>query len=188
MTEALSYFEKCGSILKGHFLLSSGFHSNTYIQCAKVTENPEISEKLCKILADHFKGKKVDVVIGPAYGGIILSYILGRLLGVRAMFAERVEGKLQLRRGFEIKRGEKFLVCEDVVTTGGSAGEVIGLVRREGGEVIAVACLVNRSKTNPFDVELKEILKLTPPIYPPQDCPLCRDNIPLEKPGSRSIK
>lgn len=186
--DLLEIFKKNGAVLKGHFLLSSGLHSDTYIQCAKITENPAVAEKLCKILAEVWKNKKIDVVIGPAYGGIILSYIMAKYLRAKAMFAERVEGSLTLRRGFNLEKGQKVLIMEDVVTTGGSAGELIELVKSKMCKVVGVTSLINRSKKNPFNIPLKALVKISPPVYAPENCPLCKKGVVLEKPGSRSIK
>lgn len=178
-------FQDVKAILNGHFLLSSGNHSDTYVQCAKVMEHPDVAGKLCDRLAEPWRGKGISCVAGPAYGGILIAYELARALQCRAIFFERVDAKFALRRGFEISAGEKILVAEDVVTTGGSSNEVVALVREMKGEVAGVASLVNRGKGNPFGVEFHSLLSLAPPLYRPEECPLCKKHIPVVKPGSR---
>ncbi|MDI3534900.1 MAG: orotate phosphoribosyltransferase [Thermosediminibacterales bacterium] len=186
--EILDVFKKTGGILEGHFLLTSGRHSGKYLQCALVTQYPEYTEMLCKKLADLFKHKKIDVVIGPATGGILISYETARHLGTRTLFTERENGVMKLRRGFSIKPGENVLVVEDVVTTGGSVKEVIDLVKAQKGNIAGVGLFVDRSGGKvDFGVETKALLSLEIESYPPDECPICRKNIPLVKPGSRRI-
>lgn len=188
----LSLFKKLGAIQSGHFLLTSGNHSDTYLQCARIFENPKITQRLCRILISPWQGKQVDVVAGPAVGGIIIAYELARLVGARAIYLERVEGKLALRREFTIKPKEKTLVVEDVITTGGSAQEVVDIVRNQGGKLIGVVSLVDRSGgqnwSKIFGVKFNSLLKLTLPLYAPDQCPLCQAGLPLVKPGSRNLK
>jgi orotate phosphoribosyltransferase len=184
-------FLKTDAFLEGHFLLSSGLHSPYYLQCAKVLQYPEFAEELCKELARRINelGVEYDLVIAPALGGIIVSYETSRHLGVRGIFAERVDGKLTLRRGFEIKPGERAVVVEDVVTTGKSTRETIEVVKQHGGEVVAVGSLVDRSggKVN-FGVPFVTLWRLEVPVFEPDSCPLCEEGkIPLVKPGSRNI-
>jgi len=143
--EIIKMFEETGAILSGHFLLTSGRHSDRYIQCALVLQYPSYTENLCRELAARYRGEKVSAVIGPATGGIIVAYEVARALGVRALFAEREGGRMALRRGFTVSAGEKVLVVEDVVTTGGSILEVIDLVKGRGGTVIGAGLLVDRS-------------------------------------------
>jgi len=184
-------FLKTDAFLQGHFLLSSGLHSPYYLQCAKVLQYPEYAEELCKELARRIDelGVEYDFVIAPALGGVIVSYETSRHLRVRGIFAERVEGKLTLRRGFEIKEGEKAVVVEDVVTTGKSTRETIEVVKRHGGEVVAVGSLVDRSGGKvDFGVPFVTLWRLEVPVYEPSSCPLCKEGkIPLVKPGSRNI-
>jgi len=184
-------FLKTDAFLTGHFLLSSGLHSPYYLQCAKVLQYPEYAEILCGELAERIKETvpECDVVIAPAIGGIIVSYETARHLNVRGIFAERVNGKLTLRRGFEIKRGERVVVVEDVVTTGKSTKETIEVVKSKGGIVTAVGSLVDRSGGKvDFGVPFKTLWRLEVPVYEPQECPLCREGKePLVKPGSRDI-
>ncbi|HDN97761.1 MAG: orotate phosphoribosyltransferase [Candidatus Omnitrophota bacterium] len=176
--------EETGAILKGHFLLSSGLHSDKYFQIALVFQYPEYGEKIAFQLAKMFKDEKIDVVIGPAIGGIILSYELGRILKARSIFAERENGKMRLRRGFDILEGERVLICEDVITTGLSVGEVIEIVREKKGEIVGIGCIVERGKAE-FPYPVKSLLKLEIKNYHPSECPLCKKGIPLVKPGSR---
>ena len=188
MTEkdVLKIFKSEKALLTGHFLLSSGLHSSNYMQCALVLQKPWVAEKLCKALAKKVKGK-VDVVIGPSLGGVIVSYEMGRALKVRSIFAERVNGMMSLRRGFSIGKNEKALVVEDVVTTGKSSREVSELVKQQGAKLVGVACIVDRNEGNSgFDVPLYSLLKMDIKTYEPALCPICREGkIPAIKPGSR---
>lgn len=179
-------FERYSALLEGHFQLSSGLHSDRYVQCALVLQHPEVASLLGNLLAGLFQGEEVDVVVGPALGGIVVAHEAARFLRARALFTERVAGAMQLRRGFAIMPGEKVLVVEDVVTTGGSTREVLEVVRACGGVPVGVGALVVRSLTPPdFGVPFRSLIKLALATYPPEDCPLCRAGIPLEKPGSR---
>ena len=186
--EVLKIFQKCGGMLKGHFLLSSGLHSPDYLQVAKVFQYPEYATLLSRELALRFKKKKIDLVIGPAIGGILLSFEMGKILKVKTIFAEREEGKMRLRRGFSIQKGEKCLVVEDVITTGASTKEVIDLVKRSKADVVGIAAIIERSK-EPIDFKArKEVLLRIPLItYSEKNCPLCKKKAPLIKPGSRTI-
>jgi orotate phosphoribosyltransferase len=190
--DVLKVFKNEKALLSGHFLLSSGLHSPNYMQCALVLQNPKVAEKLCRELVKELKKAKIkiDVVIGPALGGMIVSYEMGRALGVRSIFAERVEGRFALRRGFRLKSGEKVLVVEDVITTGKSSYETIELVKREGGRIAAVASIVDRSGgVAIFQEEFLSLVKISIKSYRPEECPLCRERkIPLTKPGSRGLK
>ncbi len=176
--------EKTGAILKGHFLLSSGLHSDTYFQMALIFQYPEYGKAVCQQLAENFKREKIDVVIGPAIGGIIISYQLAEILEARSIFAERENGKMKLRRGFEIKKGENVLLCEDVITTGSSVREVINLVEKEEGKILGIGCIVERGETE-FNYPLKSLIKVDVENYTPENCPLCKKGLPLVKPGSR---
>lgn len=185
----IKIFEDTGALLKGHFLLTSGRHSNVYFQCAKVLQYPEYTEMLCDIIAVHFKDYKIDTIISPAIGGIIVGQEVARQLNRRSIFAEREDKTLTLRRGFEISEGEKILVCEDVVTTGGSVFEVIDIVKNAGGIVAGVGFIVDRSngKVN-FGFNQKSALSLDVKSFSPDECELCKEGIPLVKPGSRKMK
>ncbi|MBI4436704.1 MAG: orotate phosphoribosyltransferase [Candidatus Omnitrophica bacterium] len=186
--DTLQLFKETGAYLTGHFELTSGRHSGAYFQCALLLQHPALSEKLCKMLADRFRGKGATVVIGPAVGGIIVSFEVARQLGARSLYTERENGVLRLRRNFEIRKGEKVLVVEDVVTTGGSTQEVISLARSEEGEVIGVGALVDRSGGEArYDVPFEPLLRLQVESFSKGECPLCREKIPLTKPGSRGL-
>lgn len=187
--EVLQIFKDCGALLEGHFKLSSGLHSSKYLQCAKVLQHPEISEKLCKELAQKLKAIKIDVVIGPAMGGVVIAYELARQLGVRGIFTERVDGQVTLRRGFSLKKGERCLIAEDVVTTGKSTKEVIDVINQSGAEVVACASLIDRSNgTVNFGVPLASMAAVNVETFEEADCPMCKEGLALEKPGSRVFK
>ena len=186
--QAIEIFTKSKALLTGHFRLTSGRHSSQYMQCAQVLQYPEYASRLCRDLAERFAGVKVDTVIGPALGGIIVAYEVGRAMGVRTIFTEREQGIMSLRRGFVIEPGEKVLVVEDVVTTGGSVKEVIEVVRQKGGEVVGVGVLVDRSNGKvDFNVKTEAVLSMEIQSYDPEDCPLCREGLPVIKPGSRQV-
>ena len=185
MSTPLSHFEETGAILEGHFRLSSGLHSNRYLQCAKVLMHPDRAEALCRTLAAEWDGVRPDVVIGPAIGGIAFAYEMARAFGRPGMFAERQDGAFGLRRGFEIEPGCKVLVAEDVVTTGGSVREVLALLEKLGAERLGVVSLVHRGDGNPFDVPFRSLLRVVPETWAPGACPLCADGIAAVKPGSR---
>jgi len=187
--EVLDIYRKTGALLSGHFLLSSGLHSDRYLQSALVLQQPDIATKLCAALADYFKDQKIEVVIAPALGGVFVSHEMARALGVRAMFAERVNGELTLRRGFTIGPGERVLVVEDVITTGKSTRETIEVVKKAGGSVIAAASLVDRSGGKAeLGVPYKSLVILDVPTYTAETCPLCRAGSAPVKPGSRGMK
>jgi len=192
MTDYNKIFEKLNAVQKGHFILTSGNHSDTYVQCARILENPEVTAQLCDELLKPWKSQGIDIVVGPALGGIILSYELARPLQARAMYLERVaDGKLALRRGFVVPSGSKVIVAEDVITTGGSVKEVIDVLEPYGAKVIGIISLVDRrpEKGNQiFGIQYNSIIQVNPPIYQPNDCPLCKQGIPTEKPGSRGLK
>jgi orotate phosphoribosyltransferase len=188
--QVLSMFRDSGALLEGHFRLTSGLHSNQYFQCAKVLQYPKYCEALCSDIASRFRGERLDVVVAPALGGIVVGQETGRLLNLRTMFTERSEGVMQLRRGFEIRPGERVLVCEDVVTTGGSVNEVIGIVKKAGGVVAGVGYIVDRSGGGVhFAVDQNglqyPVMTLKVVAYRPEECPLCAQGMPVVKPGSR---
>ncbi|MBE7021399.1 MAG: orotate phosphoribosyltransferase [Ruminococcaceae bacterium] len=187
--KVLEILKEAGVLLEGHFLLTSGKHSNRYLQCAKIFKNTKYSEILCKDLAEQFKDKNVDVVIGPAMGAVIMSYEVSRHLGVPNFFTERENGEMALRRGFEVKKGDRILVVEDVITTGGSVKEVIKLVTEMGGEVVGVGSIVDRSNGKAdFGVPFSSVIKIDVEAYEPDNCPLCKEGkTPAYKPGSRNI-
>lgn len=188
----LNLFKKTGGLLRGHFKLSSGYHSNIYLQCARVMQFPEMNSLICSIIAEKFKNKKTDVVISPAIGGITLSYEIARKLNCRSLFAERETKNdkkvMTLRRGFEISKDERVLVVEDVVTTGSSVREVMQLVKKCKANIIGAAGIVDRTngkiKLHPDQFFL---LKIKAEKYDPRDCPLCKKNIPIKTPGSKYL-
>jgi orotate phosphoribosyltransferase len=187
--QVLDIYKKTGALLTGHFLLSSGLHSEQYLQSALVLQQPAIATKLCLALSEHFKNSSIEVVIAPALGGVFVSHETARALGVRALFAERVNGELSLRRGFAIKPGERVLVVEDVITTGKSTKETIEVVRKAGGVVIAAGSLVDRSGGKAdLGVPYTSLVTLDVPTYTPEACPLCKAGSTPVKPGSRTLK
>jgi len=180
--------KKTGAILNGHFLLSSGIHSDGYIQCARMLQYPFYADQVLKYIAEKIQNLDIKIVVGPALGGIIVAYELGRQLDKKAMFAERKDGIMQFRRGFVIKPGEKVLITEDVITTGKSTTEVKNLVEQMGANVIGVVCIVDRrSKDYSLDIPFYSALKMDIKTYSPENCPLCNEGIPIENPGSRFI-
>ncbi len=184
--EVLKIFQDAGALLEGHVLLSSGLHSGQYLQCARILENPQATERLCRALAEKFKDETVSAVVGPAMGGIILAYELARAKGGRALFAEREGGAMCLRRGFILSAQDKVLVAEDVITTGGSVKEVIKLVKAAGAHLVGVAALADRSQGQlGLGVRCESLLELAIAVYPPPECPFCQQKLPLVKPGSR---
>lgn len=188
MTEqqVIEICEKSGALLTGHFQLRSGRHSNRFFQAALLLQYPDKAEAVCRHLAEAFAGVKIDSVISPAVGGLIVGQEVARAIGCRAIFADKEDGRLILKRGFEIKPGEKVLVAEDVVTQGGRVQQTIELVRSFGGEVVGVAVVVDRSGgAAKFDVPMKSALQLTLPTYDPAECPLCRDGAAIDRPGSK---
>ncbi|MBP2667114.1 MAG: pyrE [Firmicutes bacterium] len=179
---------KHGAILEGHFLLTSGLHSGMYVEKFQVLQYPKATEKLCEGFAELFKDEKIDVVIGPVTGGIILAHETAKHFGTRAIFSERDNGRMTLKRGFEIKPGERVLIVEDIVTTGGSVMEVIEVVKEWGGVVAGVAMLVDRSGGKvDFGFPAKALLTLNIKTYAPDECPLCKQGVPLTKRGSRIV-
>jgi orotate phosphoribosyltransferase len=199
-------FKKCGAFLQGHFQLSSGLHSPGYLQCALVCQDPALCARLCEELAKRIPGVHVDAVIGPAMGGIVLAYELARALGARpprfaqanvtepsapgtrGFFTERGEdGRMALRRGFALNRGEKVIIVEDVMTTGGSVAELVQIAEAAGAEVVSVVALVDRGGVQRFHGRYHPdaLLRVELPTYQPEQCPLCKQGIPLVKPGSR---
>lgn len=183
----MDILQETGALLQGHFLLTSGRHSDRYIQCARVFQHPLYAEEICRALAEKCLPLQPDLCIGPALGGIIIAYETARALNVRGLFAERDQnGIMTLRRGFEIKPRERVLVLEDVVTTGGSVREVIDVVKQWGGEVCGVGAVADRSNGKvDFGVPFHALIRLEINAYEPETCPLCREGIPAVKPGSR---
>jgi len=186
--QVLDIFVKSGALMEGHFKLTSGRHSNQYMQCAQILQYPEYTEKLALHIAQKFQGDNIELVVGPAMGGIIVAYEVARQLNVPGIFTERQEGQMKLRRGFEIKPNQRVLVVEDVVTTGGSVREVIDIVVAAGGKVAGVAVLVDRSNgTVDFGVKQTAVLSMDIESWEPENCPLCKEGKTAAiKPGSRN--
>jgi orotate phosphoribosyltransferase len=184
--EVLDRFRQSGAWLQGHFRLSSGLHSTGYLQCALVLSHPADAEQLGRAIADRTRHLNPTVVLSPAIGGIVIGHEVGRALGVRALFAERQDGSLTLRRGFTIGPDDRVLVVEDVLTTGGSTRETMAVARGAGGHVIGVASIVDRSGGSAHvDVPYISLVEVDVATYPPDACPLCAQGLPLVKPGSR---
>ena len=187
--EILAILNDSGALLSGHFILSSGLHSPHYLQCAKVQQYPARLDELCRDLAAKWKDAGVTVVVGPAMGGIVLAYELARQLGARGVFMERNDkGGFELRRGWAIESADRVLVAEDVVTTGGSAKEVMDLLKADGANVVGVTSLICRNKAVNFGVPYQYVIDFDVPAFKPEDCPLCRKGEPAVKPGSRPAK
>jgi len=185
-TTVLDLFRRCGGLLEGHFQLSSGLHSTGYLQCAQVLQHPEHAAALGRALAEQATRLEPDLVLSPALGGVIIGHEVGRALGVRAPFAERLDGELGLRRGFRIEPGERVLVVEDVVTTGGSTRETIAVATAAGGTVVGVAAIIDRGEAPVrFDVPFDTLVQIPLPAHEPSECPRCANGEPLLKPGSR---
>lgn len=185
--DILSIFKSSGALLDGHFRLTSGLHSSQYFQCAKVLQYPVYAEQLCREIADHYSDKKITLVISPAIGGIVVGQEVGRLLGVRTVFAERDNGEMKIRRGFEVFPEDRILICEDVITTGGSVREVYDLLAAQNATVAGIASIVDRSNGKAsFPVPYYSILKMEVVTHQPETCPMCANGIPVVKPGSRT--
>ena len=187
--DVIAMFKESEALLQGHFLLSSGLHSDTYLQCAKVLQYPDKAEALGAGIAALFKGEGIEVVVGPAMGGVIIAQEVGRALHRRAVFTERENGVMSLRRGFEVKPGERVLVVEDVVTTGGSAAEVAERLKSLGANVVGVSAIIDRSGGGAaFCVPFRPLISIKVETWEPEKCPLCAKGIPAVKPGSRGMK
>ena len=184
--EVLEIFRESSALLSGHFQLSSGKHSDTYLQCALVLADPARAEQLCSALAAKWSDVEIDTVIGPALGGVVVAYELARALGARGIFAERTDGTMMLRRGFSVSPGERVLLVEDVVTTGGSAMEVVDIIKATGAELVGVSALIDRGGGKAFPCRFEALASVRPPVYDPRDCPLCERGEPVVKPGSRT--
>ena len=188
--EIFDILRKTNVMKEGHFILTSGKHSDKYMQCAMLFQYPEESKKCCDALAEKIlaDGIKVDTVVSPAVGGILMGYQMSECLDVRNIFAERENGKMSLRRGFEVRPGENIVVCEDVVTTGGSVKEVVALLQEKGANVTCVCSIVDRSRgTADFGVPFKSLVEINFDTYEADECPLCKNGDNAVKPGSRNI-
>ena len=184
--QVLEIFGETKALLEGHFQLTSGLHSSQYFQCARVLQYPKYLHLFAGQIADHFEYSDVEVVISPAIGGIVVATEVGRMMSVRSVFSERKDSKMELRRGFELHPGERVLVVEDVVTTGGSVFEVVELVKRANAILAGVGYIVDRSNGKlKFDSKHFSVLQLDVVAYKPDECPLCKQGIEVIKPGSR---
>ena len=183
----IDILKEVGALLEGHFLLSSGRHSDKYCQCAKLLQYPDKAEKVLSVVKEKLEDVKFDMVLGPAMGGIIVAYELGRQFGTPAIFSERVEGIMTIKRGFEINMGDRILIAEDVVTTGKSSIETAKVIKELGGVVVGIACIVDRS-SGEIEYPLFSAVKLDIKSYDSENCSMCIKNIPYVKPGSRNIK
>ncbi len=190
--KSLNILRKTNALIEGHFVLSSGLHSSKYIQCAKLLSYPHLAEKICKSLANKIKKnfKKFDLILAPAMGGIIIGYEVGRILKKETIFCERVKGKFTLRRGFEIKKGSKVLILEDVITTGKSSLECARLINRSKAKVVGFASIIDRSTKKSLKIKRKitSHLKINVPTYNKKELPSGLKSIPITTPGSRFIK
>jgi len=190
--KSLNILKKTNALLEGHFVLSSGLHSSRYIQCAKLLSYPSKAEKICKSLANKIKKKfkKIDLILAPAMGGIIIGYEIGRLLKKETIFCERVKGKFTLRRGFGIKKGSKVLILEDVITTGKSSMECVKLIKKSKAILVGFASIIDRSNKKSLKINKKIIshLKINVPTFKANQLPKELKSIPITTPGSRFVK
>jgi len=187
MDEYLKIFRETGALHEGHFRLTSGLHSPVYFQCALVLQYPRHAALFAGKIIEAFKNEKIEAVISPAVGGIVIGQEVGRQLGVRTIFSERQDDRMMLRRGFSLSPDERVLVCEDVVTTGGSVFEVIGLVKQAGAVPVGAGYIVDRSGGKVrFGIPRHAVMNLDAPAYKPEECPMCARNLPVQKPGSRN--
>ena len=190
--KSLDILRKTNALLEGHFILSSGLHSSKYIQCAKLLSFPSKAEKICKSLANKIKArfKKIDIILAPAMGGIIIGYEIGKLLKKETIFCERVNGKFKLRRGFSIKKGSKVLIIEDVITTGKSSLECVKLIKKSKASLVGFASIIDRSTKNSLKIKKKIVshLKIDVPTYKRNKIPKELKTIPISTPGSRFFK
>ncbi|MCK4359812.1 MAG: orotate phosphoribosyltransferase [Candidatus Cloacimonetes bacterium] len=183
--EIKSILSDCGAFLKGHFLLTSGRHSEYYIEKIKIIQNPDKVQLLCSELSKKFSDVGFDVVISPAMGGIVLGYEVAKILGKKFIFTQRENNKMTIRNGFELSPNEEVLIIEDIVTTGGSVFEVIDCIKKIGAQIMGIGLIVDRSGGKvDFGFLTKPLLTMDIKTYLPEDCPLCKKNIPTAKPGS----
>ena len=183
----LALFRRSGALLEGHFKLTSGLHSDRYLQSALVLQYPELAESLGAALADRTRHLQPTAVLSPALGGIVIGQEVARALGVRALFAERQEGALTLRRGFTLSNADRVLVVEDVLTTGGSTRETAAIAQAHGAQVVGAAVIVDRgADATRLNLPLQALVQLQVPTYQPESCPLCAAHVPVVKPGSRA--
>ena len=193
LKDSLAALKKTKALLEGHFVLSSGLHSPQYVQCAKLLSFPYISNKFTMSLSKKIKKNiiKIDLILSPAIGGIVIGYEIGRLMRKETIFCERVNGKFKLRRGFSIKRNSRVLIVEDVITTGKSSLECVKLIKKSKAKLLGFACLIDRSSKNTLKIKNKKIIsqiKLNVPTFKIKNLPTKLKNIPITKPGSRFLK
>ena len=190
--KSLNILKKTNALLDGHFVLSSGLHSSKYIQCAKLLSYPHLAKEICFSLSKKIrkKFKKIDLILSPAIGGIIIGYEIGRILKKETIFCERVEGKFNIRRGFKIKKGSKVLIIEDVITTGKSSLECVKLIKRSRAKLVGFACIIDRSDAKNLKIKNKIIshIKINVPLYKKNKLPYELKSTPITKPGSRYLK
>ncbi|HKB11707.1 MAG TPA: orotate phosphoribosyltransferase [Vicinamibacterales bacterium] len=185
--ELLDLYRRSGALLEGHFRLTSGLHSPGYLQCALVLQHPRHAEALGRAIAEQVRELRPTVVLSPALGGVVIGHEVARALGVRAIFVERQDGELTLRRGFIISETDRVLVIEDVMTTGGSTRETMQVARAAGGQVVGAACIVNRGHRVDLGVPSASLIEIDLATYEPDKCPLCAQGMPVVKPGSRPV-
>ncbi|MCD7780340.1 MAG: orotate phosphoribosyltransferase [Candidatus Gastranaerophilales bacterium] len=185
--EVLNLLEKAQGVLHGHFCLTSGLHSDIYFQCAKLYQYPDITEQLGKKLAEKLSDIEFDTIIAPAIGAVIIGYETAKQAKKRNLFVERKDGVMQLRRGYTLKKGEKVVIIEDVITTARTIKETMEAIKEFEPEIAAVGCIVDRTKGK-TEYNIKSLMQIDPVVYEPDNCPLCKENIPLVKPGSREEK
>lgn len=184
MSDVLKLLEKAEGVLKGHFCLTSGLHSDMYFQCAKLYQYPDITEEIGKMMAQNLKGVEFDTIIAPAVGAVIIGYETAKQCKKRNLFVERKDGVMQLRRGYTLKKGERVVIIEDVITTARTIRETQEAIKEFEPEVVAVGCIVDRTDGK-TEFNIKSLMQMSPVVYDPNDCPLCKAGIPLVKPGSR---
>jgi orotate phosphoribosyltransferase len=186
-SEVLDLFRHSGALLEGHFRLSSGLHSDRYLQSALVLQHPDFAEQLGRALAARLEHLQPTAILSPALGGIVIGQEVGRALQIRALFAERQDGALSLRRGFTLSPSDRVVVVEDVITTGGSTRETVAVAEAAGAHVMGAAAIIDRgSDPGRLDMPLQALVRMEVPAYPPESCPLCAKGVPVTKPGSRT--
>ena len=183
--EVLNLLEQAEGVLHGHFCLTSGLHSDIYFQCAKLYQYPEITSELGKRLAEKLSDIEFDTIVAPAIGAVIIGYETAKNAKKRNLFVERKDGVMQLRRGYSLKKGEKVVIIEDVITTARTIKETMEAIKEYEPEVVAVGCIVDRTKGK-TEYNIRSLLQIDPVVYDPNDCPLCKEGIELVKPGSRT--
>ena len=183
--EVLNLLEQAEGVLHGHFCLTSGLHSDIYFQCAKLYQYPEITSELGRLLAEKLSDIEFDTIVAPAIGAVIIGYETAKNAKKRNLFVERKDGEMQLRRGYTLKKGERVVIIEDVITTARTIKETMEAIKEFEPEVVAVGCIVDRTQGK-TDYNIKSLLQIDPVVYDPNDCPLCKEGIELVKPGSRA--